>query len=558
MTLLAERDAPARPAVVLACPACHARLEVDGECADCAACGRVFTRTAGVWRFLSAGQRCAFATFLREYATVRAAERWVPAGAADYAALPDAPPGDPHAGVWRQRRRSFAILRDRVVRPLAAQRGRPLTILDLGAGSAWLASRLADMGHAVAALDVSVDDADGLGARARCTPLSAADSVLLLEAAFDRLPIADAQADLVVFNASLHYARDCAVPLGEALRVLRPDGRVVVMDSPVYRDPRSGAAMVREREEALERAFGFRSDALGSEGYFTVRRLEEMASALAIRWRWLAPTPIWRSLAARLRAWLRGRREPATLFVLVGRPATARELRAPRGRVVAALVRRFLRARFRLLQRRRHNRLVVERVGADRLIVLPGVFNPRLFATGEFLVAALDRHSVTPGAAVLDLGTGSGVAALAAAALGARVVAVDLSPPAVRCARLNALLRGVEDRVDVRAGDLFEPLRGERFDLVLFNPPYFRGAPRDALDMAWHAVDVIERFAAGVAAHLAPGASALVVLSTAGELAAALRAFRAADLAASVVRTRALPGETLVLFRLYPGRELLG
>ena len=79
---------------------------------------------------------------------------------------------------------------------------------------------------------------------------------------------------------------------------------------------------------------------------------------------------------------------------------------------------------------------------------------------------------------MLDLGTGSGVGAVFAAQWAGQVVAVDVNPAAVRCARINVLLHGVEDRVDVLQGDLFEPVAGERFDVILFNPPYFPGQPR--------------------------------------------------------------------------------
>ncbi|HEX2163530.1 MAG TPA: methyltransferase, partial [Thermoanaerobaculia bacterium] len=116
-----------------------------------------------------------------------------------------------------------------------------------------------------------------------------------------------------------------------------------------------------------------------------------------------------------------------------------------------------------------------------------------------------------------DLGTGSGLGALAAARRGFRVVATDLNPAAVAAARANAAANGFADRIEVRHGDLFAPVAGERFDLVLFNPPYFRGAPRDEADRAWRSDDVRERFAAELAGVLAPGGGALLVLSSDGE-----------------------------------------
>ena len=73
--------------------------------------------------------------------------------------------------------------------------------------------------------------------------------------------------------------------------------------------------------------------------------------------------------------------------------------------------------------------------------------------------------------AVLDLGTGSGVQAFLASRHSERVAGLDLNPRALRLARLNAALNGIEN-VDWRQGNLFEPARAERFGLVVSNPPY--------------------------------------------------------------------------------------
>ncbi len=72
---------------------------------------------------------------------------------------------------------------------------------------------------------------------------------------------------------------------------------------------------------------------------------------------------------------------------------------------------------------------------------------------------------------VLDLGTGSGLLALLAARIAPRVVATDVVEACVRCAWRNVLLNGFEVKVDVRLGDLFEPVTGETFDLIVTNPP---------------------------------------------------------------------------------------
>ncbi len=171
--------------------------------------------------------------------------------------------------------------------------------------------------------------------------------------------------------------------------------------------------------------------------------------------------------------------------------------------------------KFRLFQQHRHRRLTLEHVDGMPILVLPDVFNPSLFWTSEALIRRLDSSSVRPGMAVLDMGTGSGVGAIAAARLGARVVAIDINPEAVRCARINALLNGVEERVDVRCGDLLAPVSGERFDLVLFNPPFYAGSPREPWEYAWRSDNALDRFARDLGDVLSRGGRALVVVSSA-------------------------------------------
>jgi release factor glutamine methyltransferase len=106
----------------------------------------------------------------------------------------------------------------------------------------------------------------------------------------------------------------------------------------------------------------------------------------------------------------------------------------------------------------------------------------------------------------------------------------------------------MEQQIETRVGDLFEPVRGERFDVILFNPPYYRGQPRDPADHAWRSADVFDRFLRELPAHLAPGGRALVVLSTDGDVAPALAA--ATHVRARVVRERDLQNERLTVYEL--------
>jgi release factor glutamine methyltransferase len=171
---------------------------------------------------------------------------------------------------------------------------------------------------------------------------------------------------------------------------------------------------------------------------------------------------------------------------------------------------------YRATGRTRHDRQRWVRAAGMRLLILPDVFDPVLLRTGAWFAALLAEGDLVRNGRVLELGTGSGICALAAARHARTVTAVDINPAAVRCARINALLQGLEERVTVLHGDLFGPLEGQRFDRVIFNPPFLRGTPRDAYDHAWRGVDIAERFAAGLGAHLEPRGEALVLVSTFG------------------------------------------
>lgn len=124
-----------------------------------------------------------------------------------------------------------------------------------------------------------------------------------------------------------------------------------------------------------------------------------------------------------------------------------------------------------------------------------------------------DAVVVPDGAAVLDLCTGSGVQALQRGATAARLVAVDVNPRAVALTRHNAALNGV-DHLDVRLGDLFGPVRGERFDVIIANPPFVTSPYTTG--PSYHAGGatgdrVVRRILAGLDRHLHPGGRAFAV-----------------------------------------------
>lgn len=126
-----------------------------------------------------------------------------------------------------------------------------------------------------------------------------------------------------------------------------------------------------------------------------------------------------------------------------------------------------------------------------------GVFDPVRHLSGVAFagqLAAVIEQCAPNARTAVDLGTGSGVLAATLARLGLTVVATDVSSAAVRCATENCR----ELDVEVRHGDLFGPIEGETFDVVVVNPPYERSVPTRLKGSALTSPDFLERLGARV------------------------------------------------------------
>jgi len=210
----------------------------------------------------------------------------------------------------------------------------------------------------------------------------------------------------------------------------------------------------------------------------------------------------------------------------------------------------------RLWLRRRLDRPVIERVAGRYFLVAPNVFNPVIFRTGRYLAdfirAQPHADPATDGTkpTALDVGTGCGIHAVFAADRGYRVDAVDISQDAIDCARINLALNGCRQDVSLHQGDLFAPVAGRRFDLVLCSLPKFRGRPGSAFEISWRSADVIDRFAAALPGALKPGGMALVLLTSHGDESGMLDALRAAGLVAEIAEQKHFGVEKLTVYRV--------
>jgi len=174
------------------------------------------------------------------------------------------------------------------------------------------------------------------------------------------------------------------------------------------------------------------------------------------------------------------------------------------------------------------------------------------------LARLVAREPCVGGASVLDVCTGSGALAVAAARAGAaQVTAVDVSRRSLLTTRLNAALNGV--RVRALRGDLFAPVSGRRFEAIVSNPPYLPGegdglpsrGPRRAWEGGRDGRLMLDRVVQEAPAHLSPGGVLLLVQSSVCGVEATLEGLSKAGLEPSVAERHRGPLGTLLAARAH-------
>jgi SAM-dependent methyltransferase len=238
----------------------------------------------------------------------------------ELAALPYVRSG-PLARQWAVRARTFDAFVRHVLRPERTRTGQRLTVLDLGAGNGWLSYRVGREGERAIALDIRTDAIDGLGA-AEALADRVGSRMRCVNGSFQSIPLLSDQADIAVFNASLHYATDLESALGEAVRVVRTGGCVAILDSPFYATESDGLAMVGEKHANAATRFGDAADVLLGPPFIeflTPTRLANASCEFGLQWRRRRVSyPFWYELRPLL-ARLTGRRRPSRFDLWVAR-----------------------------------------------------------------------------------------------------------------------------------------------------------------------------------------------------------------------------------------------
>jgi HemK-related putative methylase len=210
-----------------------------------------------------------------------------------------------------------------------------------------------------------------------------------------------------------------------------------------------------------------------------------------------------------------------------------------------------------VLLKRTGTRLI--RIAGFELIISPTVYDPRYYRAPAYFaqfIGALDLSGKT----VADVGTGSGIQALAAARAGATtVVAIDINPSAVATAAANARANGFEHSVVTVTSDLLSAIPASpKFDVILSNPPFCDGRAWDIADRAWRAgpqyQDITPLFGQA-RKRLARDGVMYLILSSHTDLEFISAVIRRTGFNVRIVSTQRVFFETLVIFELRPTCE---
>jgi|SRR5271157_970576 len=184
--------------------------------------------------------------------------------------------------------------------------------------------------------------------------------------------------------------------------------------------------------------------------------------------------------------------------------------------------------------------------------------NQNVYEPAEDTFLFAQNLMVRHGAKVADIGTGCGILGILAAERAIEVQAIDINPWAIQCAKKNARLACVDEKILLIQGDLFGPLRPEeRFDLILFNAPYLPSEKDEGklwIEQAWvggpTGRKIIDAFIFEAPKHLNSNGEILLMQSTLSKVEETIERLKEKGLNTSIIAKQDLQlFETIMLIR---------
>ncbi|MGR3310795.1 MAG: class I SAM-dependent methyltransferase [Candidatus Brocadiales bacterium] len=306
----------------LVCPYCQERLVSRDNQLHCQRDGKVFYCQDGIYRLLTKEREEFFRSFLEKYTLVRKNEGWGGNNMEYYMSLPYKDITGRNNSIWRIRAKTF----DTAVRHLQQRLSlSDLNVLDIGAGNCWMTRYFSQWGNNVVAIDINLDENDGLKAgQVYINNLNL--NFVRAQAEIESLPFTNEYFNLVIANGSFHYATSYDRAIREIKRVLKKNGIFIIIDSPTYTDPKSGMQMVAERAKQQERDYGIRhntatadSSPTSQSGFLVHDEIEPLLNNCGFEVQILKPFHgiLW--TLRPVKAKILGSREPATFPVIIGK-----------------------------------------------------------------------------------------------------------------------------------------------------------------------------------------------------------------------------------------------
>jgi release factor glutamine methyltransferase len=420
-------------------------------------------------------------------------------------------------------------------------------ILDSGAGNCWFSSKLIGNGYLTISLDPLLHGDWGMGKGT----LFERDSWIKLariRGIMEKLPFKNKTFKAVIANGSFHYSCDPAGVIRESMRVLDNRGFLVICDSPVFKDNRSGSLMIKEISGKYDPQGILKNLNYKPRWFIDLSEIRRIADEENLVLRVIHTRSFSQKLADRIKNIFTSRRKWAEFPILV---ISQNETGLENTKQSIPETLRYWHYKCFIEPKLAGDK--VFRIDSLNLKVNNNVFHPLPFDSSRILLDVIKRrYPDLSGRKVLDMGTGSGIHAIACAQAGALVTAVDINPDAVTCADQNASINSVRDKITFVNCDLFDGINKAGFDLVIFNPPYYSKAPVDMIDKAWFDRDnrVLKQFIGEIAEFLNQDGEVLLILSSRMNLDAFQDHVKGAGLSLQVIQRRRVWDEVYHVFSL--------